>query len=112
MEIKVSKRTIAQAVFVTYVAICIMNTSLATAFLLVPLALWANMWLFYQDPPQAICMISKDREKCMSVMEDVAESLGVDRIVMYEAIGEDKYEHLGVLEIQDEVEIDIDLDQD
>lgn len=110
MEVKIDKRLLAQTIFIAYVAICILNTSLLSAFLLVPLALWSNMWLFYQDPPQAVCMISNDKEKCLSIMEDVAEALGCERIVMYEATGEDEYKSLGVLELQDEIEVDLDLD--
>lgn len=110
MIIKIDKTTMYQALFVAYVAICILSTSLWSAFMLVPLALWSNMWLFHQDPPQAICMISNDKEKCLSVMEDVAEALGCERIVMYEAVDDEKYVSLGVFDLQDEIEIDLDLD--
>ena len=57
-------------------------------------------------------MISKDKENCLSVMEDVAESLGVDTVIIYEAKGEDEYEHIGTLELQPEVEMDLDDDEE
>jgi len=61
-----------------------------------------------------VCMIASDKEKCLAVMEDVAESLGVDKVIIYQAKGEneDEYERLGTLDLQPEVDLDIDLDED
>lgn len=54
-------------------------------------------------------MISKDKDRCLSVMEEVAENLGAERVFVYEDKGEDQdYEYLGEVVLQPEVEVDID----
>jgi len=113
MQAEIDKEKATYIGFVAYVATCMWFTSLTTAFLILPLVLFAWGWIFLHEQPYAVCLISKDKDKCLSVMEDLAESLGVQRVIIYEAKGEDDYEHLGTLELQDEIEIDLDLeDQD
>lgn len=112
MEVQIDKEEATLAAFILYVAACMWFTTILTAFLILPLALFAWAWIFQSRPPYAVCMISKDKEKCLSVMEDVAESLGVDTVIIYEAKGEDEYEHIGTLELQPEVEMDLDDDEE
>lgn len=112
MEVQIDKEQSTLVAFLLYVAACMWFTSLLTAFLILPLALFAWAWIFHSSPPYAVCMISNDKDKCLSVMEDVAESLGVNRIIIYEAKGEDEYEHLGTLELQEEIEVEFDDDEE
>ena len=114
MELQIDKEEATLVGFLFYVAACMWFTSIVTAFLILPLALFAWAWIFQSRPPYAVCMIAKDKEKCLTVMEDVAESLGVDQVIIYEAVGEneDDYKHLGTLNLQPEVEVELDLDDD
>lgn len=112
MEIKIDKEDATSVAFLLYVAVCMWFTTLVTAILILPLALFAWAWIFYSKPPIAICMIADDKEKCLAVMEEVAESLGVEQVILYEAKGEDEYEHLGVFELQPEIEVEFDDEED
>tara|TARA_A100000164_G_scaffold50317_1_gene38954 strand:+ start:87 stop:428 length:342 start_codon:yes stop_codon:yes gene_type:complete len=112
MEINIDKDDLLKALFVIYVIVCILCTSLITAFLIVPLAMWANLYLFYQPVAKGLCMISNDRERCMYVMEEVAEELELKQVIIYEEVELNKFEHVGIIELQDEVDVDMDLDED
>ena len=108
MEISIPK-DYGKVLFLAYSCACLWYTSLVTAVLVFPLILLSNMWLFYQDPPKAICMISNDKDRCLTVMGEVAENLGAERVFVYEDKGEDQdYEYLGEVVLQPEVEVDID----
>ncbi len=74
--------------------------------------MWANLYLFYQPVAKGLCMISNDRERCMYVMEEVAEELELKQVIIYEEVELNKFEHVGIIELQDEVDVDMDLDED
>ena len=112
MEINIDRDDLLKALFVIYVIICILCTSLITAFLIAPLAIWSNMYLFYQPVTKGLCMISNARERCMYVMEEVAEELELKQVIIYEEVELNKFEHVGIIELQDEVDFDMDLDED
>ena len=110
MEINIDRDDLLKALFVIYVIVCILCTSLITAFLIAPLAIWSNMYLFYETMPKALCMVSNDRDRCVAVMEEIAEELELKQIIIYEEVELNKFEHVGIIELQDEVDVDIDLD--
>lgn len=112
MEIQINKEIVMPILFLLYCSTCAWFTSLATALMIVPLMILSYGWLFLQEPPYAVCMISNHKDKCLAVMEEVAEGLGVERIIIYEAKGEDDYEYLGDLFLQPEYEIDLEDDEE
>tara|TARA_S200000501_G_C20212190_1_gene477714 strand:- start:209 stop:358 length:150 start_codon:yes stop_codon:yes gene_type:complete len=48
----------------------------------------------------------------MYVMEEVAEELELKQVIIYEEVELNKFEHVGIIELQDEVDVDMDLDED
>jgi hypothetical protein len=110
MEINIDKDALFKALFVAYVVTCVLCTSLITAFLIVPLAIWANLWLFHQPTAKAICMISEDKERCLDIMSQIAEELELLKVIIYQEVGTNEFEYVGTVELQDELEVDMDLD--
>ena len=111
MEFVIDKEKALQLSFLLYCSCCMWFTSISTAIMIIPLVIFSYAWIFSQEPPFAVCMISKDKEKCIAVMEELAEGIGAERIIIYEEKQGD-YEYLGDMFLQPEIQVDLDEDEE